>query len=198
MAPRCISTASGLYECVRTGEHALLAGTPYRWRVPHSRYNELPQAALLAADYRVLSSSAAAGADIFCKDRGSLFVFFQGHPEYDADALLREYRRDVGAYLAGRSTAYPFLPHAYFDRSQASALAAFRRRALAARDPGLLESFPVTKIEAQPGRSWHGIARRVYANWLATLADRRERRAHAAPPVAARAPALTSALGGDA
>jgi homoserine O-succinyltransferase/O-acetyltransferase len=189
---------SGLYECVRTGDHALLAGTPHRWRVPHSRYNELPPAALLSANYRILSNSAAAGADIFCKDRGSLFIFLQGHPEYDAGALMREYRRDVAAYLGGRSADYPRMPRAYFDRSQASAFAAFRRRALARRDPGLLGSFPVAQIEPRPGRGWHGIARRFYANWLALVAERRERRAHAVSAVTARMPALAPVLGGDA
>ena len=34
--------------------------------------------------------------------RKSLFVFFQGHPEYDALSLLGEYRRDVRRYLRRR------------------------------------------------------------------------------------------------
>ncbi len=190
---------SGLYECVRAADHPILAGTPYRWRVPHSRYNELPQGALIAAGYRMLSTSAAAGADIFCKERASLFLFLQGHPEYDASALLREYRRDVGAYLAGRSENYPRMPRAYFDKSEAAAFGAFRRRALVRRDPDLLESFPAAAAEARLTQGWHGLAVRLYANWLSYLAEQRGLRRHVPPPVAATMrSALLPALGGDA
>jgi homoserine O-succinyltransferase len=53
--------------------------------MPHSRWNEIPEEALLACGYRVLTRSEDAGVDAFVKQRNSLFVFFQGHPEYDAD-----------------------------------------------------------------------------------------------------------------
>jgi homoserine O-succinyltransferase len=94
---------SGVFECDLTGDHPLFADMPPRWCVPHSRLNDLSAVRLLASGYRVLSRSAAAGVDTFVKeqDGGSLFVFFQGHPEYDTDSLLREYRRDVGRFLRG-------------------------------------------------------------------------------------------------
>ena len=43
----------------------------------------------------MLSRSPVAGADLFIKQRKSLFVFLQGHPEYDPGSLLREYQRDA-------------------------------------------------------------------------------------------------------
>ena len=49
------------------------------------------------------------------KQRESLFVFFQGHPEYDAVTLLLEYRRDVGRYLRRERDTYPPMPQGYFD-----------------------------------------------------------------------------------
>lgn len=190
---------SGLYECIKAVDHPLLRGAPTRWRVPHSRYNELPKEALIAGGYRILSSSAAAGVDIFTKERASLFLFFQGHPEYDPGALLREYRRDVAAFLARRSDEYPRMPASYFDKSEAAAFGAFRRRALACRDPDLLESFPAVAPQARLAQTWHGVAVRLYANWLAYLADRRALRRHAAAyPTATPKSALAPALGGDA
>ena len=75
------------------------AGMILRWSVPHSRYNELPEEALISRGYRVLSRSSQTGADLFVGNRDSLDVFFQGHPEYEPDTLLREYRRDVGRFL---------------------------------------------------------------------------------------------------
>jgi homoserine O-succinyltransferase/O-acetyltransferase len=190
---------SGLYECVNATDHPLLAGTPARWRVPHSRYNEVPEDALVAAGYRMLSTSAAAGADIFCKERGSLFLFLQGHPEYDAGALFREYRRDVAAYLAGRSDDYPRMPCAYFNKSEAAAFSAFRRRAQVRRDPHLLESFPAVAVEARLAETWHAVAVRLYANWLAVLAERRSvGRLSPSHLAATVSPVLMSAHGGEA
>src|SRR2546429_6417390 len=37
--------------------------------------------------------------DMFVKELNSLFVFFQGHPEYEATTLLLEYRRDIKRFL---------------------------------------------------------------------------------------------------
>jgi homoserine O-succinyltransferase/O-acetyltransferase len=190
---------SGLYECIKAIDHPLLAGAPTRWRVPHSRYNELPKDALIAGGYRILSTSAAAGVDIFAKERTGLFLFFQGHPEYDPGALLREYRRDVAAYLARRSDDYPRMPCSYFDKSEAAAFGAFRRRALARREPDLLESFPAAAPQARLAQTWHSVAVRLYANWLSYLADRRALRRHPATYLTATPKsALAPAVGGDA
>ena len=67
--------------------------------------------------YRLLTRSAAAGADAFVREEqgGSLFVFFQGHPEYETDTLAREYRRDVGRFLRGEREHYPAAPEGYFN-----------------------------------------------------------------------------------
>ncbi len=91
----------GVFSCERIGDHQLLAGMPSSWGTPHSRLNTLDPDTLRAAGYDLVSISADAGADAFLKQLGSLFVFLQGHPEYDPGALLGEYRRDVGRYLAG-------------------------------------------------------------------------------------------------
>ena len=52
-------------------------------RIPHSRWNEVRADALTACGYEVLTQSAEAGVDLFVKKKkDSLFVHFQGHPEY--------------------------------------------------------------------------------------------------------------------
>ena len=100
--------------CARLGSSAdrRRAG---RLPMPHSRWNEIPEDALLACGYRVLTRSEDAGVDAFVKQRKSLFVFFQGHPEYDAMTLLLEYRRDIGRFLRGERETYPPMPQGYFD-----------------------------------------------------------------------------------
>ena len=115
---------SGVFDCMRAGQHHILAEAPAAWRIPHSRSNDLPAAALTAAGYQILSTSPIAGVDMFIKQGRSLFVFLQGHPEYDADSLLREYHRDVGRFLRGEREAYPQMPRDYFAVAAARELAA--------------------------------------------------------------------------
>ena len=164
---------SGVFECGRVADHALLGLMPARWATPHSRYNELPEAALRARGYRILSRSRAAGADVFVKRCTSLFVFLQGHPEYDAGALGREYRRDVVNFLAGKSDDYPETPVDYFAAEIAEAMRAFRDTARRSRDAALFERFPALPAMSAP---WHGAAVSLYAAWLAQLDARRARR----------------------
>jgi homoserine O-succinyltransferase len=164
---------SGVFECTRVAEHPLVALVPPRWTTPHSRHNELPEAALSARGYGILSRSPVAGADIFTKRCGSLFVFLQGHPEYDAGALGREYRRDVAQFLAGKRDDYPEMPMGYFPPEVAAAMVEFHDAALSGRDAGLFEYFlSLPSMEA----SWRDAATGLYTAWLAQLAARRSRR----------------------
>lgn len=170
---RLAAKLSGVFACERAAHDPLLALAPARWTTPHSRCNELPERALRSHGYRILSRSPRAGADVFTKRCGSLFVFLQGHPEYDAGALGREYRRDVVQFLAGKRRDYPEMPVDYFPEDVARALDDFRAAAL--RQPGdaLFERFPALPAMAAP---WHGAAVGVFAGWLAQLEARRSRR----------------------
>jgi homoserine O-succinyltransferase/O-acetyltransferase len=160
----------GLFDCTRAVDHALTAGLPTRVRVAHSRWNELPEAALWAARYTVLTRSPVAGVDMFAKQGRSLALFFQGHPEYDGRALLREYRRDVGRYLRGERDTYPPLPLGYFDHAAATALSVFHGRAIRERHEDLIASFPDVTVSESSAPAPGSPAARVYANWLAHVA----------------------------
>lgn len=164
---------SGVFECGKVDPHPLLALLPPRWTAPHSRYNELPEAPLRGRGYRILSRSRAAGADILVKRCGSLFVFLQGHPEYDAGALGREYRRDVRNFLAGESDRYPEIPADYFAAEIVEAMEVFRDAALRERDAALFERFPALPAMTAP---WRAAATGLYTAWLAQLSARRSRR----------------------
>jgi homoserine O-succinyltransferase len=92
----------GIFECARVSDHWLTAGTVSHIKLPHSRWNGVPEEQLRDCGYEVLTRSAEAGVDTFIKQQKRLFVFFQGHPEYESDTLLREYQRDVGRYINGQ------------------------------------------------------------------------------------------------
>ena len=105
----------GLFDCSRVAADALLDGAPASLRVPHSRWNDIAEDDLRSHGYEIVSRSMEAGIDAFTKQWGSLFVFLQGHPEYDADTLFREYRRDAQRFLNGERHAMPVFPLHYFD-----------------------------------------------------------------------------------
>lgn len=176
----------GLYACPADAAHPMSAGLSAARRVPHSRFNDLPEERLRGAGYDVLSRTDAVGADFFVKEYESLFVFLQGHPEYDRNALLREYRRDVGRYLSGEREALPRLPHEYFPPEAAARLEEFACRAVAQRDAALLAEFPAVEDSCPPHAAWRDDADRIYANWL-DLIERRRHRAHVDPVAASAA-----------
>ena len=129
----------GVFECACVSGHPLTAGATPRFMVPHSRWNSLSEEELVSRGYSVLTRIAGGGVDSFIKDGSSLFVFFQGHPEYDADTLLREYRRDVGPGTSNdEATTYPSMPLSYFDSSTEATLTALRDKAMSCPERGVV------------------------------------------------------------
>jgi homoserine O-succinyltransferase len=179
---------SGLFECRKRSDHPIAGAIPDHWRVPHSRHNGLPEAALVSSGYGILSNSSEAGVDLFLKERKSLFIFSQGHPEYDPGTLYREYRRDVGRYLSGERATYPEMPQNYFDMESAASFAQFRNRAERDRRLDLLTDFPHVEAEAKLEHPWRAAARGLYSNWLEYLAHRKasRRKVFPSPRVAQR------------
>ena len=165
----------GVFECVRVADHPLTAGAPARLRMPHSRWNDIPEEALAACGYRVLTRSDAAGADAFVKERKSLFVFFQGHPEYEAHTLLLEYRRDIKRFLTRERETYPTMPQGYFDEATVAVLTALRERALADRREEILADFPTALAAATVTNTWRPTATHLYRNWLRYMSAEKAR-----------------------
>jgi homoserine O-succinyltransferase len=174
----------GLFDCRPVVKHALTRGVDWPMRVPHSRWNDVPEQALVAAGYEVVARSPEAGVDAFVRQGRSLFVFFQGHPEYRPETLWREYRRDVGRFLTGERAAYPTLPKAYLDDETAQGLLAFRDRALADRRPALIADFPVGPAASRLTDVWQRPATRIYRNWLSILSEQKARSAGPARSIA--------------
>jgi homoserine O-succinyltransferase/O-acetyltransferase len=179
---------SGVFDCAAVTDHPLLADVAPRLHVPHSRLNDLPEPALRSRGYRVLSRSATAGVDAFVKEDedSSLFLFFQGHPEYDADSLLREYRRDVGRFLRGERAAYPEPPQDYFNSAAMFLANDFRMRAVGERRGDLVGDFPMEPLAAAIENTWRNPAVGLYRNWINYLKARKRDRKSLAIVEAAR------------
>jgi homoserine O-succinyltransferase len=167
----------GVFEATTSGNHRLLmshaAGSV---RFPHSRWNEVRENELIAGGYSVLSKSVEAGVDVFVqRKKKSLFVHFQGHPEYGPQTLLKEYRRDIKRFLRGERETYPIFPHGYFNEAAAETLSEYRGRAISDRREEMVDFFPESVAKTlQP--TWQGLAIGLYKNWLHYMIEKRAER----------------------
>jgi homoserine O-succinyltransferase len=160
---------SGVYDCSKTTANWLTDDLPSSLKVAHSRINELREDDLAARGYQLLTASAEAGVDIFAKELRSHFIFFQGHPEYDALSLQREYLRDITRFLAGERDTYPAFPTAYFDIETEEKLARFEKRASAERKLPLSVELP--GLTLRPDIATGNAATAIFGNWLGYLSD---------------------------
>jgi homoserine O-succinyltransferase len=143
------------------------------FQVPHSRWNGVAQEDLSGRGYSILSRIADDGIDIFVKQDKSLFVFFQGHLEYESDTLMREYRRDAQRYVKGETAIYPPLPFGYFDGETEVALTALREKAVSCRSAHLLSSIAAATEDTNIRNTWQSSASRIYRNWLECICARK-------------------------
>jgi homoserine O-succinyltransferase len=160
---------SGIYDCAKADESWLTADVSSPLKISHSRLNELRESDLAAAGYQTLTRSREAGIDIFAKQLRSQFIFFQGHPEYDALSLQREYLRDITRYLAGDRDSFPACPVGYFDAQTEKRLAHFQKRATAERTLPLSIELPHLALRQDIAAG--AAAAVIFRNWLGYLGE---------------------------
>jgi homoserine O-succinyltransferase len=164
----------GVFDSAKNCGHSLTNRMADRIRFPHSRWNEVRGNELTSCGYTVLTESANAGVDLFVKKKKkSLFVHFQGHPEYAAQTLLKEYRRDIKRFLRQERETYPTAPAGYFDAAATQLLNDFRDTAIADRREDVALTFPEAAVVGSLQNGWHSSAVSVYRNWLQYLESRK-------------------------
>ncbi|MGJ4948395.1 homoserine O-succinyltransferase MetA [Bradyrhizobium sp. HKCCYLS20291] len=158
---------SGVFDCVKVRDDWLTQDIHSPLKVPHSRLNAVNEPLLAARGYDILTRSDDVGVDIFARSMPSRFVFFQGHPEYDALSLQREYMRDIARFLAGQRDDYPRLPKSYFSADTEAVLNAFERRTKDRRDPTLAAELP--GLTLRPDLAAESAATVLFRNWISHL-----------------------------
>ena len=161
----------GVFEhTVLDNNHPLVADINTRFNVPHSRFNEQFQTDLEQAGLKVLVASEEAGAHLFVSPDGFRFVFFQGHPEYDAVSLLKEYKREVNRYIDGELTNYPPLPDNYFNDHCQAKLEQYQTHVKAAlQQHQIPDAFPEQTLFNHLDNTWRDTAKAVFNNWLGKI-----------------------------
>ena len=163
----------GMFDSLKRCDHPLTSHVGDRVRFPHSRWNEVRANDLITCGYTILTESEQAGVDVFVKKKKeSLFVHFQGHPEYGAQTLLREYRRDIRRFLRGERDTYPSAPKGYFDNAATQLMDNFRKSVVSDRREEVIDSFPESVAKGLRS-TWYASAMSVYRDWLQYMASRK-------------------------
>ena len=168
-----LEKCSGVFPQVVDQGHPLMAGVG-ELSLPHSRFNEIPTTELLESGYRVLAASQDGGWTVAVGEEGPCqLVLLQGHPEYERQTLLREYRRDVRRYLTGNQGSYPHMPKGYLDIEGVAALEQFQSDVTAeVHDPALMGRFPFDFVAAHIDVDWQSASRLFMKNWVRSLRER--------------------------
>ena len=98
---------------------------------------------------------------------GLRYVFLQGHPEYDFNSLLKEYKREVRRYSLGEIEEHPPVPERYFSPDALDIVEIHRARVVEARRLGQPPpDFPDHALEPLIDNTWGDTAKAVFNNWL--------------------------------
>lgn len=165
---RTASKRWGVYEHrVVAPEHPLVRGSNTRFDAPHSRWNTVSPRRLREAGIRVLAETVDGEFHLGTSPDGIRIVYLQGHPEYDRISLLKEYERDLRAFLAGDGVGSPPIPDRYLPPDAAARVTEHLETALAAKEAGdPLPAFPEAEVLGRVDDTWADTGRALFSNWL--------------------------------
>jgi len=148
-------------------EHPLTWEINTRFDAPHSRFNEVSEEQLEEAGLKVLVGSDDAGVHLAVSPDQFRAVYFQGHPEYDAVSLLKEYKREVLRFVGDVRDTRPRFPENYFCNAASAIASGFLRAALKAKASGEAPpDFPETQLRALVDNTWGDTGKAIVNNWL--------------------------------
>lgn len=165
---------------VNRPEHPLTWEVNTRFDAPHSRYNEISKDQFEQAGMTVLANSDEAGVHLAVSPDQFRLVFFQGHPEYDAISLLKEYKREVLRYIDNVRDTRPQFPENYFSDEAGVVASEFIEAAMAAKASGdSVPKFPDSELQEYVDNTWGDTGKAIVNNWLGlvyqlTNLDRRQ------------------------
>jgi homoserine O-succinyltransferase len=150
--------------------HPLVNDINTLFDVPHSRFNEISRRQFEEAGLHVLVESAEAGVHLAVSEDLFRIVYFQGHPEYDINSLLKEYKREVLLFAAGKRSDYPPFPKNYFSLQVMAIFREHQERIVDAIAKGKpLPEFPERLITSMLHNTWHDTAEALINNWVGNV-----------------------------
>ncbi len=114
----------------------------------------------------VLADSEEAGVHLAVSPDLFRIVYFQGHPEYDRNSLLKEYKRECRRHLDGERGVPPF-PERYFSPQARRIAGHYLERARAAGAEGRARpEFPEAELLPFVDNTWRDTGKAIVNNWL--------------------------------
>lgn len=151
---------------VSDSDHPLLRNINTRFDVPHSRYNAITREQLEKAGLSILIEGEVAGVHMAVSPDQFRFIYFQGHPEYDTNSLLKEYKRELIRHFNGERELPPF-PDNYFNEHVKTIIQTYITQAVDAHHQGdPLPVFPEDSILPHLDNTWCDTAKAIFNNWL--------------------------------
>jgi len=147
--------------------HPLVRHVNSRFDAPRSHFYEVTSEEVRAAGARVLAESKEAGLQLATSADGLRFVYFQGHPEYDVDSLLKEYKREVVRFVRGERGHFPRYPEHYLPTPAIKILDDHAKHVLEAVAAGR-EASPVPEAAVRPylDNTWTDTGKALFNYWL--------------------------------
>jgi len=152
---------------VEDRHHPLVNGMNTLFDVPHSRFNDVSRTQFEAAGLHVLAESEEAGVQIAVSADQFRIIYFQGHPEYDINSLLKEYKREILRFVNDDCDDYPPFPVNYFNLQVQAILDEHKDLVLTQKKAGNpIPEFPETLITSMLHNTWHDTAEAIINNWV--------------------------------
>ncbi len=144
--------------------HPLMHGVPVEFDAPHSRWNDVSHRQLEQAGFAVLAAGVEAGVHLAVSEDRFRVIFTQGHPEYDANSLLKEYKREVFRFIDGELDSPPPYPENYLPSEARKIAAGFIADITAGSGSGKI--FPEDAMAPFVTNSWSKAGNAIMKNWL--------------------------------
>ena len=150
--------------------HPLTINIDSRFDAPHSHVYEVNSNQFRQAGLIVLAESRESDLHLGVSPDGLRFVFFQGHPEYDAVSLLKEYKREVVRFANGVRPDYTPPPEHYFFGEAMEVITAYEREVLQHKgDESNLRPFPEEELSRLVDITWSDTGKAIINNWLGLI-----------------------------
>jgi homoserine O-succinyltransferase len=148
-------------------KHPLLRNINTRFDVPHSRYNAITHEQFEKAGLTILAESPEGDVHMAISEDLFRVIYFQGHPEYYHNSLLKEYKREVKRFVSGEREEYPPHPEHYVSADAAEIAEQYEEHVLASPGNGAkLPAFPEDAIDHYLDNTWGDTGKAIVNNWL--------------------------------
>ncbi|MDH3622198.1 MAG: homoserine O-succinyltransferase [Gammaproteobacteria bacterium] len=150
---------------VTNKDHPLLRDVNTRFDAPHSRFNDVSRQQFENAGCSVLAESEAVGVHLAVSPDQFREVYFQGHPEYGAISLLKEFKRESHRYLSGDRAKLPRVPENFFS-PEGQEIAAAYIAAIEKCNGADAPDFPEHELTPHCDNTWGDTGKAIVNNWL--------------------------------